>query len=194
MAIILKAIHKEKEYSLSLNKNEKTIGRSSSCDLQIPDSQLSGKHCNICTSNNRALIKDLGTTNGTFLNHAKIEASHLYLGDSIIIGTTEMGLDDHSMNSIEKKAHSRDYSSTKLTFVNLKSGAVTDQHNLINIDKDKEKKQKEKIKKMNMKFQGTDIKLDIKKPKKKIQQNNSSTDEPQEKPSLFDKVKKLFNK
>lgn len=44
------------------------IGRKNSCTICIPDSTLSGEHCEITLKNGKMYLRDLNSTNGTFLN------------------------------------------------------------------------------------------------------------------------------
>ena len=64
-----------------------TLGRSSSCDMKLSDSMVSGKHLSISIGRDgKTLVKDLETTNGTFINGSKIMEAHLFLDDEITIG------------------------------------------------------------------------------------------------------------
>ena len=80
--------------------NEKVIvGRSSTSDLSINDSEISGKHVEISFTKGVLAIKDLGSTNGTAINGVPIHTVHyLQDGDQILIGRTELrlkGLEDN---------------------------------------------------------------------------------------------------
>lgn len=66
---------------------ETTIGRASSCELQLPDPSVSREHARITLQNDRVLIADLGSRNGTWINGTRIEtASPLKGGDRMEIG------------------------------------------------------------------------------------------------------------
>jgi len=65
------------------------IGRSSSNDIVIKDEGVSRKHCAIEPATNSYVLKDLKSTNGTFLNDKKITSpSVLKHGDKITVGKT----------------------------------------------------------------------------------------------------------
>lgn len=66
------------------------IGRSSRADLQIDQESVSRNHCEIVGDNNRYLIRDLGSTNGTYVNDELVEEASLRDGDQIKIGRTIM--------------------------------------------------------------------------------------------------------
>jgi pSer/pThr/pTyr-binding forkhead associated (FHA) protein len=49
------------------------IGRSAESGLRIASSEVSRKHCQITISKDRVMIKDLGSSNGTYLNTKRLE-------------------------------------------------------------------------------------------------------------------------
>ncbi len=51
---------------------ELTIGRSSECDLVVADQAVSSRHAAIRWDGERAVIVDLGSANGTFVNGKKL--------------------------------------------------------------------------------------------------------------------------
>jgi len=66
-----------------------TIGRNGHCDVVIADSRISNRHAWIGLVDGRALLRDLKSTNGTFLNtHTRtpITEAELRNGDTIIVG------------------------------------------------------------------------------------------------------------
>ncbi len=64
------------------------IGRSSKCDLQVDQESVSRNHAKIVNSGQRVLIRDLGSTNGTYVNDQPVEEFILRDGDLIKIGRT----------------------------------------------------------------------------------------------------------
>lgn len=67
-----------------------TIGRTSDCGLVIDDSAASRRHVEITARGNTFVWKDLGSTNGTYLNGSRMLAGELKPGDTIRIGETEL--------------------------------------------------------------------------------------------------------
>lgn len=63
-----------------------TIGRREDCDLRIPLSQISRRHCQISKTAKGLFIRDLGSANGTFVNQQRVQESALSAGDHLIIG------------------------------------------------------------------------------------------------------------
>jgi pSer/pThr/pTyr-binding forkhead associated (FHA) protein len=62
------------------------IGRRQECDLCIPLSVVSRKHCEISINQNKLMIRDLHSKNGTFINGQQVEDAHLNPGDQISFG------------------------------------------------------------------------------------------------------------
>ena len=70
-----------------------TIGRSSSSDMVIADSEASRVHAEVALVDGALSVRDLGSTNGTRVNDRIIEASTLLsAGDVIRIGNTEISV------------------------------------------------------------------------------------------------------
>ncbi len=67
-----------------------TIGRDPSNDIVISDPAVSLVHCQIYFEGGRPYIKDLGSTNGTILNGARIISAELKDGDGLVIGTSKV--------------------------------------------------------------------------------------------------------
>ena len=62
------------------------IGRRDDCDLRIPLSQISRKHAIITVEEKRAVLKDLGSINGTYINNKRVTEEELRPGDHIVVG------------------------------------------------------------------------------------------------------------
>jgi FHA domain/B-box zinc finger len=59
-------------------------------DFQITQDSVSGTHCQILVDNGKAIIRDLGSTNGTFVNRAPVKEAVLQPGQTIHLGGVEM--------------------------------------------------------------------------------------------------------
>ena len=71
------------------------VGRTSDSGLAIDDSAASRRHMEIKARPNTFVWKDLGSTNGTILNGAKMLAGELKNGDRIQIGETTLTFEVH---------------------------------------------------------------------------------------------------
>lgn len=54
------------------NKQRVLIGRDSSCDIPLDDRRVSRNHCEIYWDDDQAMVRDLGSNNGTFLGKTKL--------------------------------------------------------------------------------------------------------------------------
>ena len=69
------------------------IGRKAGNDLVLPDEKTSGVHCEIAPEGDRLVLKDLGSTNGTFLDGKRVSEIVLTPGDVVTIGRTKVSGD-----------------------------------------------------------------------------------------------------
>jgi DNA-binding winged helix-turn-helix (wHTH) protein len=70
----------------TLNDDEFIIGRGNDCHLILPERQVSRHHVRIVHENNRYILHDLGSKNGTHLNGVQIQGSSpLRDGDEVQI-------------------------------------------------------------------------------------------------------------
>ena len=67
------------------------LGRHGDCAAVIPDTQVSGFHCEILLDRSSGwIVSDLGSSNGTFLNDARITSAPLADGDIVRVGDTQL--------------------------------------------------------------------------------------------------------
>lgn len=67
----------------------KTIGRSTGAQFIVDAPLVSRLHCQLTATADGLQVKDLGSTNGTFVNGKRITASSLRDGDRITVGRVE---------------------------------------------------------------------------------------------------------
>ena len=72
----------------NLNTPSVVVGRSSKCDIQIDQESISRNHSKIVNTGKSILVRDLGSTNGTYVNDEPVEEYILRDGDLIKIGRT----------------------------------------------------------------------------------------------------------
>jgi chromosome segregation ATPase len=70
-------------------KETLTIGRSSSCDVQILTHFVSREHARLTLARGTVMIEDLGSTNGTFVNSVRVDRQELRHGDLVAVGETQ---------------------------------------------------------------------------------------------------------
>jgi pSer/pThr/pTyr-binding forkhead associated (FHA) protein len=76
------------EIHYELTGSETNLGRGSDCDIQLDDPQVSRHHAVIRFLEGRFFIKDLGSSNGTFVNKELVSLNPLDNGDLIQVGDT----------------------------------------------------------------------------------------------------------
>ncbi|MEV4493062.1 FHA domain-containing protein [Micromonospora coxensis] len=77
--------------SFRLSPRPQVIGRTPDADIVVPDPHLSRRHAEVRLTDAGAVLTDLGSTNGTWLNDRRITgAEPLADGDVIRLGRTEL--------------------------------------------------------------------------------------------------------
>lgn len=71
-----------------------TIGRVEDNTFQIADPSVSSHHCEALLRGGEVFIRDLNSTNGTFINDARITESVLKPGQTLRLGQVELKLAD----------------------------------------------------------------------------------------------------
>ena len=69
----------------------KTLGRATGADFIVDAALISRVHCRLTASNDGQLeVRDLESTNGTFVNGARVDAMTLTPGDRVQVGRVEL--------------------------------------------------------------------------------------------------------
>lgn len=68
----------------------KTIGRSTGAELMLDAALVSRLHCRIEANRETLEVVDLESTNGTFVNGARVTRAHLIPGDRLMVGRVEL--------------------------------------------------------------------------------------------------------
>src|SRR4051812_9058393 len=77
-------------WAIELKPGTNSVGRGFANDFKIEDPSVSGSHCQIVVDSENAIIKDLGSTNGTFINRAPIKEAALHPGQTVHLGGVEL--------------------------------------------------------------------------------------------------------
>ncbi len=76
---------------ISLSDASVTLGRGEAVTVALDDVYVSDEHAAVVPEDGRWLVRDLGSTNGTFLNGARVtQATPLSAGDQIRLGKTRV--------------------------------------------------------------------------------------------------------
>ncbi len=62
------------------------VGRQADCQIRLPDPGVSRQHCEIQIDAAKPIVKDLGSSNGTFVNRRRVSQTELVAGDTLSIG------------------------------------------------------------------------------------------------------------
>ena len=67
-----------------------TIGRTDDNTFTIPENSISSRHCEIIQRGSEYYVKDLDSTNGTFINGQKVGSSPIKPGQVLRCGQVEV--------------------------------------------------------------------------------------------------------
>jgi pSer/pThr/pTyr-binding forkhead associated (FHA) protein len=68
----------------------KTIGRATGAEFILDRALVSRLHCQLTAADDSVQVKDLGSTNGTFVNGQRVQTSDLHEGDTLGLGRVEL--------------------------------------------------------------------------------------------------------
>jgi hypothetical protein len=80
--------------TFDLTVERTTVGRVEDNDFQITDGSVSSHHAEIILRGNDIVIKDLNSTNGSFIGGEKISETVLKAGQILRLGQVELRIDD----------------------------------------------------------------------------------------------------
>lgn len=95
--VVLSPEQKGRSHELTVDKT--TIGRVEDNTFQIAESSVSSHHCEIVLRGADVVVKDLNSTNGTFINGEKISESVLKPGQTLRLGQIELKLEDGAVSA-----------------------------------------------------------------------------------------------
>ena len=82
--IMFKANGQRKEFPLK--PGQMVIGRGEECDLRVPILSVSRKHCEVQTGEEEVKVKDVASSNGTYVNNQRVNEATLKAGDRLAVG------------------------------------------------------------------------------------------------------------
>src|SRR6266496_627525 len=88
-----------------LGKRWVTIGRSPGNAFQIVGASVSGQHCEVLLRGDELLVRDMRSTNGTFIKDALITEGVLGIGAVLRLGEIELRLEVDSSRPLGNPPH-----------------------------------------------------------------------------------------
>ena len=90
-----------------LKVDKTTVGRLEDNAFQIPEPSVSSHHCELTRRGADLLVKDLNSTNGTFINGEKVAEALLKPGQILRLGHVEMRLESGAAAAAAASAASK---------------------------------------------------------------------------------------
>ena len=87
------------EKTLEFGNKPLIVGRLPESEISVRDSFISRVHCGFTYANNQYTLKDLGSTNGTYRNGARVFECALSTGDKIQVGNTTLVFEIDTKNN-----------------------------------------------------------------------------------------------
>lgn len=89
MDVVLVMFKDGKRRDFPLSKSKMIIGRKPDCELRIPTGDVSRQHCEIEVEGDELTVRDLGSSNGTYVNGKRIAETTLEAGDELRVGPVQ---------------------------------------------------------------------------------------------------------
>jgi len=113
---------------IPLDKEETTIGRKPENTIHVDNLAVSGRHARVLKIGNKAILEDLGSTNGTFVNDKQVTKHILQHGDSIVIGKhilTFVSLEDKPVAAAPEPEEEEDMDKTMIITPQARSAMIS---------------------------------------------------------------------
>lgn len=72
--------------SVRMKRNRMIIGRKPECEIRIPVGSVSREHCEIAQESTGLRIRDLGSSNGTYVDGQRVQEAWLGAGSIVTVG------------------------------------------------------------------------------------------------------------
>jgi pSer/pThr/pTyr-binding forkhead associated (FHA) protein len=111
-------------YELKVDRT--TVGRVEDNAFQIAEPSVSSHHCEILLRGDQVIVKDLESTNGTYINGQKVTESPLQSGQILRLGQLELRLETGDAKEASKKQDRTLVVPAGVKLNDLESGTRTD--------------------------------------------------------------------
>ena len=85
-AKLVSPVPSSSDWEIELEQFPVMIGRSPEAEIQLLDSCVSERHCELESINGRLMVRDLGSECGSFVNGVKVDIAPLLPGDKLTVG------------------------------------------------------------------------------------------------------------
>src|SRR3954452_20380016 len=79
---------------ITLDRAMVVVGRHPNCDTQLDSLRVSRHHCCMTREHDPVLVRDLGSTNGIWINGTRVQTGRLKPGDELSIAHIRYRLED----------------------------------------------------------------------------------------------------
>jgi len=86
-AFLIRVTEDGKAQPVPLTHDRTLIGRLDDCQIRVRSGKISRHHCEIIKEGQTLTLRDLGSSNGTYLNQDQVQESELKAGDLIAVGS-----------------------------------------------------------------------------------------------------------
>ncbi len=88
MDVVLVMFKDDERREFPIGSKRTILGRRPDCDLRIPTRDVSRRHCEIGPGEKRSelVVRDLGSSNGTYVNDKRVAETMLKPGDRLTVG------------------------------------------------------------------------------------------------------------
>lgn len=127
--VVLSEGYTGRAYDLKVEKT--TVGRVEDNAFQIPDASVSSHHCEVILQGEEVLIRDLNSTNGTFINNEPVTEAVLKPSAMLRLGNIELRLEAAAAPAPAKKVLDR----TQVMNQGVKASELESETKTIKFDK-----------------------------------------------------------
>lgn len=86
MEVVLVMFKDDERREFPLGAAKTILGRRQDCHLRIPTRDVSRRHCEVSYDDQEVTVRDLGSSNGTFVNGKRVAETTLQPGDRLSVG------------------------------------------------------------------------------------------------------------